>query len=397
MTSTRAEYRGSAERLRVVVLGYIVRGPLGGLAWHHLQYVLGIKQLGHNVLFVEDSEDYPSCYDPSIHQVGKNPDYGLRFAKNAFTCLGLEDIWAYYDAHRKLWLGPAAGRAVEFCRDADVLINLSGVNPLRGWTEGIPVRAYIDTDPVFTQVKNLTDENTRQRLGGHTSFFTFGELIGMKESCVPDDGIRWQPTRQPIVPGAWPISKEVGRCYTTVMQWESYPAVEYEGVEYGMKRDSFSLIESLPNHVSVLLEIALGSASAPRSALQTAGWLLRDPLEVTRDPWTYQQYLQQSRGEVSVAKSGYVSARCGWFSERSCCYLFSAKPVVVQDTGFTKLLPVGLGLHAFENCEQAAAAIQRIEANYAAECRAARELAEEFFDATRVLTNLFDSLAVTRQ
>src|SRR4051812_31408438 len=86
-------------QLRIVVLGYIVRGPIGGMAWHHLQYVLGLKLLGHDVLFLEDSDDYPSCYDPSTHQVGTDATYGLAFAEHAFERLGLSDQWAYYDAH----------------------------------------------------------------------------------------------------------------------------------------------------------------------------------------------------------------------------------------------------------------------------------------------------------
>ena len=145
------------ERIRIVVLGYVVRGPIGGMAWHHLNYVRGLADLGHEVLFLEDSDDYPSCYDPSRFVTDCDPAYGLGFARKAFAEIGMDDCWCYHDAHKNRWFGPAAERALAFCRDADLVINVSGVNPLRDWTAAIPVRAFIDTDPLFTQAKHIED------------------------------------------------------------------------------------------------------------------------------------------------------------------------------------------------------------------------------------------------
>src|SRR5262245_57851077 len=138
-SASSASATGSSSRssltsmCRIAVLGYIVRGPLGGLVWHHLQYVTGLRALGHDVLFVEDSDDYPSCYDPSRHVVDTDPSYGLRFAAETFGRAGVGDLWAFHDAHTGRWLGPAAGRARAFCESADLVLNLSGVNPLRDW------------------------------------------------------------------------------------------------------------------------------------------------------------------------------------------------------------------------------------------------------------------------
>ena len=140
----------ASERLRIIVLGYIVRGPLGGLAWHHLQYVLGLVELGHDVIFVEDSDDYPACYDPARNVVDTDPSYGLDFTARTFERVGLGQRWAYYDAHTTRWLGPCAGQVLSLCASADLLLNLSGVNPLRPWLLQIPARALVDTDPVFT-------------------------------------------------------------------------------------------------------------------------------------------------------------------------------------------------------------------------------------------------------
>ena len=159
--------RARPKRLRIVVLGYIVRGPIGGMAWHHLQYVLGLKALGHEVLFLEDSDDYPSCYDPSRHVVDVDPTYGLAFARRRLTVWAWASHWAYYDAHQQAWHGPAADKAQRFCDDADMVINVSGVNPLRRWTVAIERRIFIDTDPVFTQVNHLTDPAKRDRAAAH--------------------------------------------------------------------------------------------------------------------------------------------------------------------------------------------------------------------------------------
>jgi hypothetical protein len=383
--------RNASDRLRIVVLGYVVRGPIGGMAWHHLQYALGLHRLGHDVLFLEDSDDYESCYDPSTHRVGIDPSYGLTFAAHAFDKLNLNKKWAYYDAHTPRWLGPSADRAIDFCETADALINVSGVNPVRSWHGNIPLRVLIDTDPVFTQVRHLTDAAARRRAIQHNAYFSFGELIGSEQSSVPDDGFPWQPTRQPVVLDAWPeMEPSCGGAYTTVMQWDSYLPVEFQGRRFGMKSESFDLVRDLPKRASAPLEIALGGAQAPRSKLEQFGWRLVDPLAVTRDPWTYQEYLQHSRGELSVAKQGYVASRCGWFSERTACYLASGRPAVVQNTGFSSIFPCGRGIWAFEDAESALEGICHVDADYLAQCRAAREFAVEYFDSRKVLEFLLE-------
>src|SRR6476646_5758501 len=123
------KFQSALTMLRIVVLGYLVRGPIGGMAWHHLQYLLGLKALGHDLLFLEDSDDYPSCYDPSTHTVTTDPTYGLAFATRVFARLSLDREWAYYDVHKNAWHGPAANRARDFIGQADLLIDVSGVNP----------------------------------------------------------------------------------------------------------------------------------------------------------------------------------------------------------------------------------------------------------------------------
>jgi hypothetical protein len=378
-------------RLRVAVLGYIVRGPIGGMAWHHLQYVLGLARLGHDVRFIEDSDDYPSCYDPERGVVDENPAYGLRFASAAFTRLDLGAHWAYHDAHAGRWHGPAADSIRAWLPRADLLLNVSGVNPLRPWLLDVPVRVLIDTDPAFTQIRHLTDPAARVAAESHTAFFTFGENIPSGRSSVPDDGFPWQATRQPVVLEAWPVAPapQEGR-FTTVMQWDSYPVREYGDRRYGMKSESFDPYFDMPERCGRMFELAVGGAAAPRAALRARGWHLRDPLEVTRDPWTYQEYIRGSRAEFGVAKHGYVAGRTGWFSERSACYLASGRPVLIQDTGFTDWLSAPSGVLAFRTPEEAAAGVEELGRRYEFHARAARAVAAEYFDAERVLALLLE-------
>ncbi len=383
----------------MVVLGYLVRGPLGGLAWHHLQYAAGLHRLGHEVFFLEDSGDYPACYDPSRHSVDRDPSYGLHFAREALERLGLGTRWAYHDAHEGRWLGPLAERGVEVSSRADVLLNVSGVNPLRAWHLEAPVRVLIDTDPVFTQIRHLVDPEARGAAKLHTHFFTFGENFGGPGCEIPDDGFPWRPTRQPIVLPEWPPTPAPrAGTFSTVMQWESYPAVVYRGRRYGVKADSFPPYLDIPREARVPLEIALGSASAPRALLHDHGWRLTDPLAVTRDPWTYQAFIRASRGEFGIAKEAYALAWTGWFSERSACYLASGRPVVVQDTGFSQWMGSSPGVLPFSSPDGALAALDEVCAHYEAHCEAARDAAETHFASDRVLARLLeDAHATPRQ
>jgi hypothetical protein len=341
------------------------------------------------VYFVEDSDDYVSCYNPLTYEMTTDPGYGLEYAAQAFQRLGLADRWAYHDAHTQRWLGPAADCIREVCATADLVLNVSGVNPLRPWLVDIPVRAFIDTDPVFTQLRHLTHPDSLAGARVHTHFLTFGENFGRPGSRMPDDGLPWRPTRQPLVLDAWPVTMgPADGSFTTVMQWKAYPARMYQGVTYGLKSESFGDYLDLPGQSRCPMEIALAGGGAPRDELRAHGWQLPDPVESTRDPWVYQEFIRRSKAEFSVAKEGYVKARSGWFSERSVCYLAAGRPVVTQDTGFTEFLPCGEGLLAFRDAGEAVRAIAEVNADYPRHCRAARQVVEEHFASDNVLGGL---------
>lgn len=384
--------RDAGSVLRVVVLGYVVGFPLGGMTWHSLHYATGLAGLGHDVWFVEDSHDYASCYDPVAGTLGTDPSYGLTYAREVFDRVGLGDRWAYYHAHSDRWRGPASERTTAVCAEADVVINVAGIHPLRPWLRDIPVRIFVDADPVFTQVRHLRDESARRHARSHTHFFTFGESIGRPGCDVPEDGFPWQPTRQPIAIRTWPVADTPSTDrFTTVMQWDSYATSSWDGRSFGMKSASFDPFLHLPARTEASLELAVSRIPAEQQErLRTAGWVLSDPQEATWDPWVYQRFIAGSTGEFSVAKHGYVVSRSGWFSERSANYLASGRPVVVQDTGFSGHLPVGEGLLAFSEPEEALGGIEAVRSRPAAHARAARAIAEEHFAADRVLADLLE-------
>jgi hypothetical protein len=123
-------------------------------------------------------------------------------------------------------------------------------------------------------------------------------------------------------------------------------------------------------------------------------WMRIDPLPAAGDPWLYQAYIQSSRAELMIAKNMYVQTQSGWFSDRSICYLASGRPVLAQNTGIRRLYPTGEGLLTFSNLEEAVAAVEELDRNYDRHQRAARALAEAYFDSDKVLTRLLNRLGV---
>jgi hypothetical protein len=315
----------------------------------------------------------------------------MHFAENLFDRVGLQNRWAYFDAHESGWIGPCGRRANDFIGNADLVLNLGGINTLRAGLKNIPVRVLIDTDPVFNQVKHLTDPLAKSAAQEHNRFFSFAENIVCNQTRIPCDGLPWLATRQPVVLDMWEVTPPpASGLFTTVMQWDSYASVDFEGIRYGMKSDSFGPYMSMPGRVGPIFELSIGSPKAPRHDLLGSGWKLRNPLECARDPWAYQAYIRGSKGEFTVAKHGYVVTRCGWFSERSAAYLASGRPVVTQETGFSDWMETGCGVIPFQTPEQAIAAVRDVERNYEKHCRNARAIAEAYFDSSIVLSSLIE-------
>lgn len=382
--------------LRIVVSGLIAQYPLGGVTWDYIQYLIGLARLGHDVYYLEDTGQWP--YNPQDEGVSKGCEFNVRYLAEVMARFGLKDRWMYRFPWQSRWYGLSDSRRQEILASADLLINVSGTleRPER-YASVVNRLAYIDSDPVFTQVKLARGQiDFRRAIDAHHVHFSFGELIGRgAASGLPETGHRWMPTRQPVVIGLWEGADMPHReSFTTIMNWTSYKSLEFDGRTYGQKDQEFARFIDLPDSTSSPLEVAIGAGKLrqpPRRLLRKRGWVVVDPQKVCPDMDSYRGYIQSSKAEWSVAKHGYVVGRPGWFSCRSACYLASGRPVVVQDTGFSDVLPVGEGLLAFSKLDEAIDAVGSVVADYERHRRAAGDLARAFFDSDVVLTDLVDS------
>lgn len=382
--------------LRIIVHGLIGQYPLGGVTWDYIQYVLGLHQLGHEVYYFEDTGVWP--YTPEANGTVKDCAYNVEYLAQLFARYDLADRWAYCFAWQRQWFGLSDRRRQEVIDTADLVLNVSGMLEDPGRLRGPRARlAYIDSDPSFTQVKLAKgNEYFRKLIDQHEVTFSFGECLDDSEQVTPtpDTGHRWLPTRHPMVLSEWPVGTEDRGVYTTVMNWSAYKPIEYEGQTYGQKDLEFAKFTELPQRAApIQIELAANtgkSSKMPRELLGHRGWQLVEPNEVCPDLDSYREYIRSSRGEWSVAKNGYVLGQSGWFSCRSSCYLAAGRPVIVQDTGFSKALPVGQGILPFRDLEEAVAALRAVEAEYPRHRDAARALAEQYFDSGKVLSSLVE-------
>src|SRR5688572_19189592 len=408
----------NTQRLRIIVTGLIAQHPqLGGVAWDYLQYPLGLHRLGHDVYYIEDSGEWPYTVDggPSANDwIARDPSVNARHLKAVMERFGLGDRWAYRFPIEPKWFGLTDARRRQIVRSADLVINVSG-SLKRPWEYRAARRlAYIDSDPTFTQIKlALPKGQTRlkKRVAAHDVHFSFGERLA--DTAVPGE-LNWRPTRQPIVLEEWRPERPAGTRYTTVMSWTSYRPLKFQGEYYAQKDVEFRKFLELPSRVAIPLEVAMNETkhvnwerlgppdaddgaerrAQPRSTrdlLEAAGWHFADARAVGATVDTYRNYIEGSRGEWSVAKNGYVRGQSGWFSCRSACYLAAGRPVVVQDTGFSSIIPTGRGLFAFSSLEEAAAALTEVERDYVAHSAAARDIASGYFAAPNVLSTLIES------
>jgi hypothetical protein len=261
--------------------------------------------------------------------------------------------------------------------------------------DGIPIRVYLDLDPVFSQLwASMYDID--MGFTGHTHFVTVGQALGRPECSAPTCGIDWLASLQPVVLDYWPVGGDIATgALTTVANWRSYGSVEYDGQFYGQKAHSLRRFMCLPSLTPEVFALALSihpDETTDLAALRDAGWHLLDPAKVAATPALYRAFIQGSMAEFGIAKDGYVTARSGWFSDRSACYLASGRPVIAQETGFSDFLPTGSGLFAFETADDVLAAIDDLRGNYSFHRRSARAIAAEYFDSDKVLGGLLQMI-----
>jgi hypothetical protein len=386
-----------SKKLRIVILGMMGRCPFGGQTWLYLNWLRGFHRLGHEVWYVEDDSVWP--YDPRQNTVTDDCSYAVQHIATCMERIGIPNQWAFRLADRKgTCFGISDSKLDELYSSCDALLNVVGATDLREEHLRAPLRVYVECDPVSAELQLANgDEHTWREFAKYQHIFTYGENYGASDCGVPLNGITYRKTRQPVDVDLWPMTYDPEtRFFTTIGNYrQNGNDIAYQGKTYHWsKHYEWEKFLGLAQRTPQPFELAMMHCEAEdRRRLQAHGWNVVSPLPMSLDVFgAYPAYFRRSRGEFTVAKDQNVRLRSGWFSERDACYLASGKPVVAQDTGFSKILPCGEGLFAFTTMEQAEAAIQAINTDYRRHCKTARAIAEEYFAAPKVAAKLLQDL-----
>jgi hypothetical protein len=374
----------------IIFSGSIGRFPIGGHAWAQMQYLAGLRELGHEVYYLEECGEESWVYNWQTEQVTHELDYPAGYIRECLTPLGLDGRWIYRAGQRSA--GMTSADFLDVCAHADLLI-VRAV-PLAVWREEYmrpKRRIFIDVDPGFIQIDLVNGHAQLTATADRCEhLFTIGQRIGSADCSVPLAGRKWMKTLSPIALSLWPFAANGHAThFTTVMQWRGFREATFKGVLYGQKNKEFPKFIDLPRHTEQKFQMALTGASPEN--LTAHGWEVVPGWVASQTTQSYQQFIQDSRAEFSVAKHGYVLMRGGWFSDRSVCYLASGRPVLVEDTGLDDWLPLGKGIVTFKEISDAAEGIESINADYEGHRYAARKIAEEIFATERVLPPLLET------
>lgn len=375
--------------MTIIVSGTMGLSGLGGQAWAVLQYLLGLRALGHEVFYLEDCGRSSWVYIWEKEEWTHELDYPAAYVNACLAPFGLGDRWIYRDNYRSL--GVPLPRFLEVCAAADLL--LMRAVPFWTWRqeyEGPRRRAFIDVDPGFTQITLANgDQGWVDGVARAERRFTYGQRLGAADCPIPQTGGPWLKTRPPVFLPEWPVAVGEATHFTSVMRWQGFREVTHAGVAYGQRDQEFPQFLDLPKFTAQKFRIA--QMGLQPEVLTGHGWEAVHGEVISKTPESYRSFIQQSRAEFSVPKHGYVRMRGGWFSDRSVCYLASGRPVLIEDTGLADWLPVGEGLLIFRTVGDAVAGVNAINADYEHHRRAARRLAETHFATERVLPALLDA------
>jgi glycosyltransferase involved in cell wall biosynthesis len=383
---------------RIVVLGMMAKTPVPGVIWQTLHYLLGLRRLGFEPIYVEAHARTPSMLMQRPRDDGAERAAG--FIRDVLARYDLDGSWAYHALHDDdgRCLGMSEQQLMRTYRDADLILNLhGGTEPRPELTAGGRL-VYLETDPVAPQIE-LHDgvQATADFLAAHIAHFSFAENLGTPACSLPaSDRFCFLPTRQPVALDLWQgRSQDASPHITTIANWrQHWRDIRYLGERYSWSKDvEWQRFLDLPARTGATFELALsGYEPDDRERLERHGWAVRDALDLDMD--AYRAYIACSAAEFTVAKDQNVRFATGWFSDRSATYLAAGRPVVTQDTGFGQVLPTGEGLFAVRDLDGAVAAVEAIRSDPRRHERAAGEIAREFFDAERVLGQLLERVDV---
>jgi hypothetical protein len=382
----------------VIIAGSLAQRPhQGGHTWVFLQYLRGFRRLGWDVLFLDRLEP-EMCTDAHGGQCELGDSIQLRYFLDVMQGFDLGDAFSLDYQSGQETIGMPRKAVLQKVRESACLINVMGFLTDDEILRSAPRRAFLDIDPGFPQMwqeLGLSDLLSNDQL-----YLTIGLNVGESQCTVPTCGLNWIRTPQPIVLSDWPVQAQpaVPARFTSIASWRGdFGPVEFRGNVYGLRVHEFRKFVALPRRSQHVFEQALNihpNEVKDLAMLAENGWTLVDPQMASGDPWVYQRYIQNSAAEFMVAKGMYVQTRGGWVSDRSICYLASGRPVLAQDTSLAEHFPTHRGLVTFSTLDEAADGADRIMADYPAHSRAARQLAEEYFDSDKVLARLLQKMGV---
>jgi hypothetical protein len=384
-------------RKLMVLAGALAQKPAqGGHTWVFLQYLLGFQRLGWDVLFLDRLEP-AMCQDAAGQPCAPEQSQNLRYLRLVMEGFGLGSSFALACDGGRRWIGLSREETRARIGQAAFLLNVMGYCNDEEILAAAPCRVFLDIDPGFGQM--WQDLGLAEVFREHDAYVTIGENIGQPGCTIPTCGLPWITMHQPVALDLWPAAPPVmDGAFTTIGAWRGpYDPIEHGGRTYGLRVHEFRKLVTIPRRTGRRFEVALDIDPVEErdlKLLEANDWSLADPRRVAADPWVYQDYLRRSCAEFMVAKNLYVQSGSGWFSDRSICYLASGRPVLAQDTGIRQLYPTGAGLLTFADVEEAVAGVEAITGDYGRHARAAREIAEEYFDSDKVLSGLLGKLGV---
>jgi len=380
-------------RGKVIVFGILFWYPLAGVTFQFLHYLTGLRKLGYDPYYIEDSGRW--IYDPRLNDLSPDATGNIEAVLPALEAHGFGDRWAFRGNYPDgKCYGMTGEQILQLYREADAFLNITGAQEIREEHLACKRRIYVESDPFASQVKEAKgDEGMIKTLAAHDTLFTFGENLGAPDCVVPAGKFHWLPTRQPIALDLWDNSHppRADTAYNTITTWHNKgkDIVWNDDTWYWTKDREFEKFLDLPRrNPNVAFELAATVDEKVRRRLHEHGWRQVSSLEMSRDCDVYRNYIQQSRGEFTVARDLYVRPNTGWFSDRTACYLAAGRPVITQETGFSKFLPTGKGLFGFKTMADILTAVDAIESDHAGNCRAAREIAAAYFAAEKVVGSL---------
>lgn len=377
---------------KVIVFGILFWYPLAGVTYQFLHYLLGLRRLGYDVYYVEDSGRW--VYNAQSFEFTPDASLNISTVAPILKAYGFDGKWAFRGNYPGgVCYGMTEKDLLKLYREADAFLNVTASQELRDEHMSIPRRIYVETDPFAVQIKvALGDKPTIDALKAHDIHFSFGENLGQPDCDVPVEQFEWLPTRQPVAMEVWenPYPPVSSSAFSTITTWHNKGKdIVYKGETYYWTKDrEFLKFLDLPMRRSVKFELATVVNEDTRELLTANGWNIVHSLPISQNIDRYRSYIQNSHGEFTASKDQVVRPMTGWFSDRSCTYLAAGRPVITQETGFSKFLPTGKGLFGFRTMEDILEAVDVIESDYEGSCRAAREIAAEYFAAEKVLESL---------